>query len=194
MQTEPSFQSDIEAKKAAALRAIDDKYAALSLVDSLGLYRHGNVIYYEHTRAIGFGYSTAIDLETARKIVEKLPPRMEAQVIKFVGQEHETFSPFIVKLSNLKGYPPKIEINYMSEAGYKINLYINYSQYPRENGLMDRRVQGKHIGFGNYDSYNEHYFGVFSPFKVAGGGQVMGCLVEAEREDFEYYIFNGKKR
>ena len=190
METELSKR--LEEKKAQAIQEAEREHVALSLVDRLGLYSGHNVIFYDHSNTIHFGYRIPIDLMTARKILERLPAGTTNGCIKFVDRTVDTFSPFIICLRYVKGYSPDIKITYLSESGYTIALSINYSQY--ERGLYHGTNRGKHLGFGRYETESYYKFALseFKTFDLAGGGQKMGCLDAELQKDFEYYIFNGK--
>ena len=182
----------LEEKKAQAISEAEQEHQALSLVNSLGLYSGHNVIFYSHSNTIHFGYHTHIDLMTARKILGLLPASKINGYIKFVNETIDTFSPFILTLRYVKGYPPEIKITYLSESGYNIALSVNYSQY--ERGLYHGTNRGKHLGFGRYETESYYKFALseFKTYKLAGGGQKMGCPDPDLQKDFEYYIFNGK--
>jgi hypothetical protein len=128
--------------------------------------------------------------EDVHKIIAALPPTKNA-VLEFAGREPlQTFSPFTLDIQTFEtenGGISSAKIRYQSDLG---QIWIGFKPDFYGDKVTATRKDGKHRGFGNYNSYMVYSIGWRHVINYSGGTKTYYADCIENKELFEETILN----
>jgi hypothetical protein len=168
----------------------------------LGIDKSDVIIY--GSGEVGFFWSTKkATVEDLKRIVEKHPisrdPKHNYQMTFAGANPFFTDSPLVVKWTNAGLYSKDFRIHYVSSAGIKIQIGIPENFF--KSHFHSESINGKHLGFGRYESLKNARIELFKTQRYSGGSNVLYFKpddVESRNtvesgfvEEYENYVLTG---
>ena len=137
------------------------------------------VIYYDHSNGLGFGWMSPINNKAiVKRIIAAYPIDIDDTTnheLKFASG-HKNFvsdSSLVLKWNAESNYDNAIKICYTSN-GIEITISVSYAFYGSH--IYYRTKQGKHLGFGRYETIRMPEIDYFYTQNYSGGYRVLHFL------------------
>lgn len=178
---------EIQAEAAQKIEAAKVKFDA---IEKTGI-EDSNIIAYS-PKNIGFGWREPLTKEQVKAVLDIYPVSGDNYKMKFASSKDnfDTDSPTVVRWDNGSSYKKEFKIVYQSN-GTEIQITVPPSHFGSH--VYYNKRQGKHIGFGRYEYFNDMNIDYFYTQKYSGGYNVLYFLEGAEKhEEYLNFIFTGE--
>jgi len=184
---------DITNKAAIEIKAAKIKAEAFNKVP----IDNKNIIVYTSSKVfrIGFGWGTPLTKAEVKAVFEAYPiAEGNNYEMKFAnsGKNFETDSSLVVKWDNSHSYhfTKVFKLNYSSND-IDIEITVPVSHFG--NHVYYNKHQGKHLGFGRYESFNDMFIDYFYTQSYSGGYNILYFLEGAESlEEYINFVKTGE--
>jgi len=191
-----TLEQQIEDLKAEYSKKEKEVILKNEITDKTGIE---DVIIYSNN-SIGFFWSVKkATREDIAKILNVFPvstKETDNHEIRFAsgGKNFFSDSPVWLTWQNYDShYQKEIKIHYVSECGKEIQITVSPSFYP-SNYLFYKTRNGKHLGFGRYETFRDMYMDTPFCLQRYSGGSCVYYFQEGAKTHSEYlnYIFTGE--
>lgn len=190
-----THNTDLELQKLEAeyLQKQKDILLKAEILEKLPGFDPENVIVYS-TGSVGFGWRNHLTKEQVKQIFAAFPMQGENYEMTFAGRDKNfmTDSPLIVKWENSHTYhhSKKFKICYPA-ADFNVIIEVDPSHFTEHTYY--RSFQGKHKGFGRYETFNDIFIDYFYTQQYSGGYNTLYFLDGAEKhEEYINFIITGE--
>jgi hypothetical protein len=151
-----------------------------------------NIIIYSSNR-VCFGWRTPLGKEDVKKLSKLFPVNGTNYEVRFASGSKNFFtdSPLVVKWENSDLHHPKeFKIQYTSG---NLNIEIRVPESHFSSHIYSRTRDGKHKGFGRYETFRDIFIDYFYTQSYSGGYNTLYFLEGAEKlEEYENFVFTGE--
>ncbi len=177
-------------------KEMKDKKAEILLKETIlkkGNFDADNLIIYSN-KSVCFGWRSPLDKHQVKEIFKAFPINGNKYEMKFAGSSKNflTDSSLIVKWENSHSYhhSKKFKITYESN-GLNISIEVPFTHFG--DHVWYREFQGKHLGFGRYERFNDMFIDYFYTQSYSGGYNTLYFLEGAETiEEYENFVITGE--